>query len=185
MMQSMMTWMPLIILFTSLGFPAGTVIYWAMSNLFSAVQQYFITGFGSLPLVPGFGWLPLKEQKPLAPPPPPLVEGQPRKKGLMAKMMDQALAAQEAQKAGQTGAATATNGSSEPETPRVKRKGSEPSVKTVPTSTMKYSSDLKYRKENNGTSEGNGKYGSSTLSAGEGELTITPSTLPRKKKGRR
>ena len=61
MMNGMMQFMPLYILFISVGFPAGNVIYWAFSSLFGAVQQYFITGFGTLPDFPGFGWLPRKD----------------------------------------------------------------------------------------------------------------------------
>ncbi len=106
MMHNMMQFMPIYIIFISWGFPAGTVIYWAFSSIFGAVQQYFITGFGSLPDLPGLGWLP---RKPIEPPKPirPRSETEggapaiPVKKGMMAKMMQKALEAQEAQKAAQ------------------------------------------------------------------------------------
>src|SRR5206468_2010836 len=82
------------------NFPVGNVIYWACSSLFGAVQQYFITGFGTLPDFPGFGWLP---RKTITPPslPPPLPDGQAVKKGMFGKMMDRAMQAQEAQKSTQ------------------------------------------------------------------------------------
>jgi YidC/Oxa1 family membrane protein insertase len=106
MMHNMMQFMPIYIVFISWGFPAGTVIYWAFSSIFGAVQQYFITGFGTLPDLPGLGWLP---RKPIEPPTPirPRSEteggapARPVKKGMMAKMMERALEAQEAQKAAQ------------------------------------------------------------------------------------
>ena len=98
MMNGVMQFMPLYILFISINFPSGNVIYWACSSLFGAIQQYFITGFGSLPDFPGFGWLPRKviTPPPLPPPPP---AGQVAKKGLYARMMDRAVEAQGAQKA--------------------------------------------------------------------------------------
>ena len=50
-----------------INFAAGAVIYWTFSALFQAAQTYFINGFGTLPDVPGFGWLP---KRPLPPPSP-------------------------------------------------------------------------------------------------------------------
>jgi len=40
--------MPLFTFFIGTRFPAGLALYWAVSTLFSAVQQYFISGWGSL-----------------------------------------------------------------------------------------------------------------------------------------
>jgi YidC/Oxa1 family membrane protein insertase len=96
MMNGMMQFMPIYIIFISLGFPAGNTIYWSFSSIFGAVQQYFITGFGSLPYLPGLGWLPKKEL-----PKPVLVElpeGAPRKQGLFNKMMERAVEQQAQQK---------------------------------------------------------------------------------------
>ena len=46
--------MPFVTLFIGLSFPAGLALYWCVTTLFSAVQQYFISGWGSLFLgVPG------------------------------------------------------------------------------------------------------------------------------------
>jgi YidC/Oxa1 family membrane protein insertase len=46
--QAAMQFMPLMFVFFSLSVPAGLVLYWVTSNIFSMVQQYFITGWGSL-----------------------------------------------------------------------------------------------------------------------------------------
>ncbi len=40
--------MPLFTIFIGSRFPAGLALYWSVSTLFSAVQQYFISGWGSL-----------------------------------------------------------------------------------------------------------------------------------------
>ena len=186
MMQNMMQFMPIIILFTSIQFPAGTVVYWAVSALFGAVQQYFITGFGSLAAVPGLGFLPRKTPPPVTapPPPPPTTTG--ARKGLFNSFMEKALEAQKAAQA-QVGAATADTqaqaramDASESEndgasTVRVKKgKGSEHQVKAVPTDTVKYASDLKYR----GNHSENGR--------GLDALTPTSSSpLPRKRRGKK
>lgn len=48
-MNRMMTiFMPIMLLVFSVGFPAGLVLYWFASNLFSTIQQYFVTGWGGL-----------------------------------------------------------------------------------------------------------------------------------------
>jgi len=178
MMQNMMQFMPIIILFTSINFPAGTVIYWAVSSIFGAVQQYFITGFGALPNVPGLGWLPRKAA--WTPPPPPALPagGAPLKKGMFAKMMDKALEAQGAQKSAldaqaSTETSTTTDGAS---TVRVKGKGkgNDHPIKSVPTTTMKYASDLKYRDNNHSEN------GVEHITA-----TSTPAQLPRKKRNKK
>jgi YidC/Oxa1 family membrane protein insertase len=132
MMNKIMQFMPLYLIVIYLNFAAGPVIYWTFSAIFSAVQTYFINGFGTLPDVPGFHWLP---KRPLPAPTPQILEevaaidaradvekgkrpassaaaykiaanrpatganGQPRRKGFMEKMMEQAAAAQEAQAA--------------------------------------------------------------------------------------
>src|SRR5262249_47024404 len=40
--------MPAMTFFFGLNFPAGLPLYWAVSTAFSAAQQYFLSGFGSL-----------------------------------------------------------------------------------------------------------------------------------------
>jgi YidC/Oxa1 family membrane protein insertase len=48
--QLMLWMMPLMFTFFSFSFPAGLAIYWLISNLFSIVVQYFVTGWGGLNL---------------------------------------------------------------------------------------------------------------------------------------
>jgi YidC/Oxa1 family membrane protein insertase len=67
--------MPVMTLIFGLNFPAGLPLYWSVSTGFSAVQQYFISGFGSLfvgvdrfiPAVARF----IPEPQEVTPPPPP------------------------------------------------------------------------------------------------------------------
>ena len=47
-MNSMMMFMPLMFGVFCFQVPAGLVLYWVASNLFSLVQQYFTTGWGGL-----------------------------------------------------------------------------------------------------------------------------------------
>ena len=48
MMTQMMYFMPVMFFWITLGLPSGLTLYWSVSNLLSMVQQYFITGWGSL-----------------------------------------------------------------------------------------------------------------------------------------
>jgi YidC/Oxa1 family membrane protein insertase len=48
MMGQMMLFMPIFFGYITLGLPSGLTLYWTVSNLLSIVQQYFITGWGSL-----------------------------------------------------------------------------------------------------------------------------------------
>jgi YidC/Oxa1 family membrane protein insertase len=48
MMQSMMNFMPLMVVIFGWNFAAGVVLYWAAQSLYSVIQQWFITGWGSL-----------------------------------------------------------------------------------------------------------------------------------------
>jgi YidC/Oxa1 family membrane protein insertase len=48
MMTQMMQFMPLTVIIFGWSFPAGLVLYWVTQSIFSAVQQYFITGWGAL-----------------------------------------------------------------------------------------------------------------------------------------
>jgi len=44
-----MLWMmPIMFTFFSLSFPSGLSLYWLVSNIFSIVTQYFVTGWGGL-----------------------------------------------------------------------------------------------------------------------------------------
>ncbi|MEO6458451.1 MAG: hypothetical protein ABIO92_09310, partial [Chloroflexia bacterium] len=166
------------IVFISAGFPAGTVIYWAFSSLFGAVQQYFITGFGSLPDLPGLGFLPRRPITPPKPPPaPPVLEGAPRKQGMMARMMDKALEAQQTQKAAQgevvAGATTTALSVEEPVArPKGSGKGSQPQARPEPSTTLRYASDLRNRSNGSANGSTNG-------------VAAEAARLPRKKKSRK
>ena len=48
MMSSMMTIMPIFFGYITLQVPAGLTLYWVVSNIFSIIQQYAVTGWGSL-----------------------------------------------------------------------------------------------------------------------------------------
>jgi len=51
-MQLMQFIMPFVTFFFALNFPAGLALYWTTTSLFSMVQQYFVTGWGSLTVMP-------------------------------------------------------------------------------------------------------------------------------------
>ena len=193
MMNNMMQFMPLYIIFISANFPAGTVIYWAFSNIFSAVQQYFITGWGSLPNVPGLNFLPRKvyTPPPLPAPLPATADGPaapPQRKGVMGWMMDKAVAAQEAQKLAQQNGITPKSSAagSATQADRIKKKGSEPQApRTVPASSV----NVKHRAGAPANGNGNGY-----VAGGDGLVEGTespngipagPTQLPRKKKNKR
>jgi YidC/Oxa1 family membrane protein insertase len=53
-MQIMQFVMPFITFFFALNFPAGLALYWTTTSVFSMVQQYFVTGWGSLAVMPDF-----------------------------------------------------------------------------------------------------------------------------------
>ena len=46
--------MPFVTLFFAWTFPAGLALYWTTTSVFSMVQQYFVTGWGSLAVMPDF-----------------------------------------------------------------------------------------------------------------------------------
>lgn len=123
MMNRIMQFTPVYLTVIYLQFAAGPVIYWTFSGIFTAVQTYLVNGFGSLPEVPGFHWLP-KRIQPVTPEIQQAIDeinaeadaaqgkrrrgtaspaartataNRPPAKGLMGRMMEQAIAAQEAQ----------------------------------------------------------------------------------------
>ncbi|GHO75288.1 hypothetical protein KSD_30590 [Ktedonobacter sp. SOSP1-85] len=53
-MQTMQYVMPFVTIFIGWTFPAGLALYWTISSIFQAVQQYFVTGWGSLLTTPKF-----------------------------------------------------------------------------------------------------------------------------------
>lgn len=48
MMYTMMNFMPLMVIVIGWTFAAGPVLYWTISALYSVIQQWFITGWGSM-----------------------------------------------------------------------------------------------------------------------------------------
>jgi YidC/Oxa1 family membrane protein insertase len=48
MQQQMIFIMPLMTGFIAANFPAGLALYWVTTNIFSIVQQYFVSGWGGL-----------------------------------------------------------------------------------------------------------------------------------------
>jgi YidC/Oxa1 family membrane protein insertase len=48
MMNSMMNFMPVTVIFFGWGFASGPVVYWATQSVYSVIQQWLITGWGSL-----------------------------------------------------------------------------------------------------------------------------------------
>src|SRR6266699_3907292 len=57
--------MPVITIFFSWNFAAGLALYWTTTSVFSMVQQYFVTGWGSLAVMPEFlqNLLPKRDDK--------------------------------------------------------------------------------------------------------------------------
>jgi YidC/Oxa1 family membrane protein insertase len=57
--------MPFITLIFAWTFPAGLALYWTTTSVFSMVQQYFVTGWGSLAVMPAFlqNFFPQRESK--------------------------------------------------------------------------------------------------------------------------
>ena len=62
MMGQMMYLMPVMFFWITLGLPSGLTLYWSVSNLLSIVQQYFVSGWGSLA-----DWLPFLRKNQPAP----------------------------------------------------------------------------------------------------------------------
>ena len=58
MMGQMMFFMPIMFGYITLGLPAGLTLYWTTSNILSMIQQYFVTGWGSL-----VDWIPALKPK--------------------------------------------------------------------------------------------------------------------------
>ena len=56
MMNTMMNFMPLMVVVFGWTFAAGPVLYWVTQSIYSVVQQWLITGFGALK--DWFPWLP-------------------------------------------------------------------------------------------------------------------------------
>ncbi len=93
-MNMMMQFMPLMVIVFGINFPAGAVLYWAVSSVFSALQQFFITGWGSLSDL--FPFLPRKHAKTFLPPPKAAHEVS-TKVGFVQRMQERMMEAQQQQ----------------------------------------------------------------------------------------
>ncbi len=96
MQSNLITFSSALVLLFGWNFLSAMVLYWAVQAVFSAVQQYFITGWGSLSDI--FPFLPVKVEKPRELKPVPLKEP-----GRLQKFMMQAQAAQAEQQSARQG----------------------------------------------------------------------------------
>jgi YidC/Oxa1 family membrane protein insertase len=116
MMNQMMNFLPITVVLFGWAYPAGPVLYWVTQSVYSVVQQWFITGWGSMrDWIPGLPELP--EHRRLGYRPPRDLdevvvmsgEEMPRQRGIMgwfnAKMQQaqEQQAARTAQRDGRTG----------------------------------------------------------------------------------
>ncbi|MDQ3856790.1 MAG: YidC/Oxa1 family membrane protein insertase [Chloroflexota bacterium] len=98
-MNSMMQFMPLMVIMFGWNIASGAVLYWFVSSLFSAVQQWFVTGWGSLyELLP---FLPHREPRRYLGDPRPAGHAQ-GKPGLLHRFQEKMLEAQQQQQSQQT-----------------------------------------------------------------------------------
>ncbi|HZU77346.1 MAG TPA: YidC/Oxa1 family membrane protein insertase, partial [Dehalococcoidia bacterium] len=106
MMNQMMNFMPLMVVLFGWKFSSGPVIYWVTQSAFSVVQQWFITGWGSLrDWIPGLPELPEHKRLGYRPPKPAedvvVVSGEEaasaQPKGVMAWFQTKMMEAQQAQ----------------------------------------------------------------------------------------
>ena len=66
-MNKMMSFLPIYLIIIYSSVPAGLVIYWSFRAVFGAIQSYVFNGWGTLPDLPGFKWLPIKPPPPISP----------------------------------------------------------------------------------------------------------------------
>ena len=59
MMNTMMNFMPLTVIFFGWSFASGPVLYWAAQSVYSVIQQWFITGWGRM-----IEWMPFLPELP-------------------------------------------------------------------------------------------------------------------------
>jgi YidC/Oxa1 family membrane protein insertase len=100
MMNTMMNFMPIMVVFFGWTFASGAVLYWATQSVYSVVQQWLITGFGSLKN--WFPWLDkfeMPEHRRLGHRKQPLerkeITGEVQQKGLMGYLQRQAKSAEQ------------------------------------------------------------------------------------------
>ncbi|MCC6791174.1 MAG: membrane protein insertase YidC [Thermomicrobiales bacterium] len=124
MMNTMMNFMPLMVVIFGWNFDSGPVIYWVTQSVYSVVQRWFITGWGSLgDWIPGLPELPehrrLGYRAPRDPNDVIVVSGEggvPAKTGFMGwmqKRVEEAQAQQQARAGGTAKGTTATKTTTE------------------------------------------------------------------------
>lgn len=139
MMNTMMNFMPLMVVIFGWNFAAGPVIYWVTQSVYSVIQQWFITGWGSLSdWIPGLPELPEHKRLGYRPPRDPndviVVSGEgalPAKTGFMGwmqKRVEEAQAQQQARAtaAGRGGSAAATTATEPAAAAEPRAKGARP-----------------------------------------------------------
>lgn len=111
------------------NFLAAMVLYWAVQAIFSAVQQYFITGWGSLSDI--FPFLPVKMEKPRELKP----ITTPVKQSRLQQFLQQGMAAQQERQAAATNEGTAPSSStSAPKQQQLRPDGRPQKGSTLPIS---------------------------------------------------
>ncbi len=97
-MNMIMQFMPFLFLPFGATVPAGAVLYWVVSSVYSAVVQFFITGWGSLTDL--FPFLPRKHVKSLLPAPRP-ADAPPAKPGFFGRFQERMIEMQQQQQEAQ------------------------------------------------------------------------------------
>lgn len=101
MMNTMTNFMPLLVVVFGWSFASGAVLYWLVQSVYSVVQQWFITGWGSMKVwFPFLGKLELPDHRRLGyrkPVDPKTIDLNAQPKGLMVKMQQRAMDAERAQ----------------------------------------------------------------------------------------
>ncbi|HUG16421.1 MAG TPA: YidC/Oxa1 family membrane protein insertase [Thermomicrobiales bacterium] len=97
MMNTMMNFMPIIVIVFGWSFASGAVLYWATQSVYSVIQQWFITGWGAMR--DWFPWLwDMPEHRRLGyrkPAEPQAIDPAAEPKGLMGMMQKRVQAAEE------------------------------------------------------------------------------------------
>jgi YidC/Oxa1 family membrane protein insertase len=119
MMNTMVNFMPLLVVIFGWSFASGAVLYWLVQSVYSVVQQWFITGWGSMKVwFPVLGKFEMPDHRRLGyrkPVDPATFDPNAQPKGFMARMQQRALDAEKAQeerRAQMAGAAAGSTGGS-------------------------------------------------------------------------
>jgi YidC/Oxa1 family membrane protein insertase len=101
MMNTMTNFMPLMVVVFGWTFASGAVLYWLTQSIYSVIQQWFITGWGSMKVwFPFLDKLEMPEHRRLGyrkPVDPKTIDVNAQPKGFMARMQQRAMDAERAQ----------------------------------------------------------------------------------------